>query len=84
MEQIRALQGRRYDCGRGYLGRRRFYRGSYVYTGSYHGIGQLDVTAGEYRLLIAGDAIWGGYSEKIGSNEEAWFETLDKNNSQTL
>jgi len=38
----------------------------------------FDVTAGEYRILIAGDTIWGGYSEKIGSSEEAWRETLDK------
>ena len=50
-----------------------------MYTpGHTMGSVSFDVTAGEYRLLIAGDAIWGGYSEKIGSNEEAWFETLDK------
>ena len=29
-------------------------------------------------VLIAGDAIWGGFSVKIGSDEESWRETLDK------
>ena len=29
-------------------------------------------------VLIAGDAIWGGYSEHIGSNEAAWRESLKK------
>lgn len=38
----------------------------------------FDVTCGEYRLLIAGDTIWGGFSEKIGSDEAAWFASLDK------
>ena len=36
------------------------------------------VEADGYDLLIAGDALWGGYSEKIGSDEAAWRESLDK------
>lgn len=38
----------------------------------------FDVTAEGYRLLIAGDSIWGGFCAKIGSNEEAWRQSLDK------
>lgn len=38
----------------------------------------FDITDGDYRLLIAGDTIWGGFSSKIGSNEAAWKESLDK------
>lgn len=38
----------------------------------------FDVTASQYRLLIAGDSIWGGYSAKIGSDEAAWRESLAK------
>lgn len=29
-------------------------------------------------LLIAGDSIWGGFSQKIGSNEEIWRASLQK------
>lgn len=36
------------------------------------------VEAGGYRLLIAGDAVWGGFSEKIGSSESAWRSSLDR------
>ena len=50
-----------------------------LYTpGHTMGSVSFEVTAGDYRLLIAGDAVWGGFSEKIGSSEEAWRETLDK------
>lgn len=50
-----------------------------LYTpGHTMGSVSFDVTCGDYRLLIAGDAVWGGYSEKIGSDEKAWFATLDK------
>lgn len=38
----------------------------------------FDVTKEGYRLLIAGDSVWGGYSEKIGSSEEAWRGSLEK------
>lgn len=38
----------------------------------------FDIACGGYRLLIAGDSIWGGYSEKIGSDEAAWRESLEK------
>lgn len=38
----------------------------------------FDVTAEGYRLLIAGDSVWGGFSEKIGSDEAAWRESLKK------
>lgn len=38
----------------------------------------FDVTKDGYRILFAGDTIWGGYSEKIGSNEDAWRASLDK------
>jgi len=50
-----------------------------LYTpGHTMGSVSFDITAGDYRLLVAGDAIWGGFSEKIGSSEEAWLETLEK------
>lgn len=29
-------------------------------------------------VLVAGDTIWGGFSEKIGSDEQKWKESLDK------
>ena len=32
--------------------------------------------------LFAGDAVWGGFSEKIGSSEAQWRTTLDKLTSQ--
>lgn len=38
----------------------------------------FDVTCNGDRLLIAGDTIWGGFSEKIGSDEAAWSLSLDK------
>ena len=38
----------------------------------------FDITKDGYRLLIAGDAVWGGYSEKIGSSESAWKDSLEK------
>lgn len=38
----------------------------------------FDVTKDGYRILFAGDTIWGGYSEKIGSNESAWRKSLQK------
>lgn len=34
------------------------------------------MTRGEETVLIAGDTIWGGFSEKIGSDEEAWRDSL--------
>ncbi len=45
-----------------------------------HTMGSLcfDVTRDGYRLLIAGDTLWGGYSAKIGSDETAWRGSLDK------
>lgn len=50
-----------------------------IYTpGHTMGSVSFDVKVGEYSLLIAGDAIWGGYCKKIGSDETAWFKTLDK------
>lgn len=50
-----------------------------IYTpGHTMGSVSFDVKTGDYNLLIAGDAVWGGFCEKIGSNEAAWFETLDK------
>lgn len=38
----------------------------------------FDIGIGSMKILIAGDTIWGGFSEKIGSNEEAWRESLKK------
>lgn len=38
----------------------------------------FDISIGLMKILIAGDTIWGGFSEKIGSNEEAWKESLKK------
>lgn len=38
----------------------------------------FDISAGGYRLLVAGDTIWGGFSAAIGSNEAAWRKSLDK------
>lgn len=38
----------------------------------------FDVTKDGYRILFAGDSVWGGYSEKIGSDEAAWRVSLDK------
>ena len=50
-----------------------------LYTpGHTMGSVSFDVTADGYRLLIAGDAVWGGFSEKIGSDEAAWRQTLQK------
>lgn len=50
-----------------------------VYTpGHTMGSVSFAVEADGYDLLIAGDALWGGYSEKIGSDEAAWRESLDK------
>ena len=34
------------------------------------------LTQGTDRVLIAGDTIWGGYSEKIGSDEGLWRDSL--------
>ncbi len=50
-----------------------------VYTPG-HTMGSVSfvVEAGGYHLLIAGDAIWGGYSKKIGSDESVWRESLHK------
>lgn len=36
------------------------------------------VTVDGLRLLIAGDTIWGGFSKDIGSDEEAWKQSLDR------
>lgn len=50
-----------------------------LYTpGHTMGSVSFEATVEECRLLIAGDAVWGGFSEKIGSSEEAWIKTLDK------
>lgn len=50
-----------------------------IYTpGHTMGSVSFDVTAGGYHLLVAGDAVWGGFSAKIGSDEAAWRATLDK------
>lgn len=38
----------------------------------------FDITLDEYHLLVAGDSVWGGYSEKIGSDEKAWIQSLEK------
>lgn len=38
----------------------------------------FNVQTEEDALLIAGDAVWGGYSAQIGSNEEKWRESLEK------
>lgn len=38
----------------------------------------FDVTKDGYRILFAGDAIWGGYSRQIGSDEAAWRKSLNK------
>ena len=45
-----------------------------------HSKGSLcfDVTRDGYRILFAGDTLWGGYSTKIGSDEGAWRRSLDK------
>lgn len=50
-----------------------------IYTPG-HTMGSVSFAVEEsgYRLLIAGDAVWGGFSEKIGSSESAWRESLDK------
>ena len=50
-----------------------------IYT-PRHTMGSVsfDVMTGGYHLLVAGDAVWGGFSEKIGSDEAAWIDTLDK------
>ncbi|MDU7028736.1 MBL fold metallo-hydrolase [Robinsoniella peoriensis] len=31
-----------------------------------------------YQFLVAGDTIWGGFSEQIGSDAKLWMESLDK------
>nr|WP_052487191.1 MBL fold metallo-hydrolase [Paenibacillus sp. VKM B-2647] len=36
----------------------------------------LDTNAG--RVLIAGDTLWGGYHPRVGSDLEAWSQSLDK------
>lgn len=36
------------------------------------------VSMGNMEILVAGDTIWGGYSDKIGSSEEAWKDSLEK------
>lgn len=38
----------------------------------------FDLTMGDMRILIAGDTLWGGFSDKIGSSEDAWKESLKK------
>lgn len=38
----------------------------------------FELTISDMRILIAGDTIWGGYSDKIGSDEGAWRESLKK------
>jgi metallo-beta-lactamase class B len=32
----------------------------------------------EFSLLVAGDAVWGGFSDRIGSSETLWRESLQK------
>lgn len=36
------------------------------------------LTRGGESVLIAGDAIWGGFSRKIGSDEQLWRESLNR------
>lgn len=45
-----------------------------------HSMGSVSfvLTLNGYVTLIAGDTIWGGFSDKIGSNEAAWKQSLEK------
>lgn len=36
------------------------------------------LTQGTHKVLIAGDTLWGGYHDKVGSNLEAWKGSLDR------
>lgn len=36
------------------------------------------LTRGDESVLIAGDTIWGGFSAKIGSNEQLWRQSLER------
>ncbi|MDX6205251.1 MAG: hydroxyacylglutathione hydrolase [Frankiales bacterium] len=44
-----------------------------------HTPGSVSVVAqvGGLRVLLAGDTLWGGFSAAIGSDEQAWRESLD-------
>lgn len=50
-----------------------------------HTMGSVCFVAAEggYRLLIAGDTIWGGFSARIGSDEEAWKKSLERITSKS-